>query len=51
MANTVPTPVSNTVKTPAPRPSRPNDTGTIRIESFVRISDPNTKKIYWEGRA
>jgi hypothetical protein len=30
---------------------RPNDTGSIRVEGFVRIFDPNTKEKFVEQRA
>lgn len=29
----------------------PNDTGTISVQGFVRIFDPNSGKIYVEKRA
>lgn len=34
-----------------PRPSRPNETGSISVEGFVRIFDPNTKEKFVEKRA
>jgi hypothetical protein len=33
------------------RPKRPNDTGSISVEGFVRIFDPNTKEKFVEQRA
>ena len=30
---------------------RPNDTGSIRVEGFVKIFDPNTKEKFVEQRA
>ena len=30
---------------------RPNETGTISVQGFVRISDPNTKQVFVEKRA
>ena len=29
---------------------RPNETGSINVQAFLRISDPNTKKIIVEKR-
>ena len=34
-----------------PRPKKPNDTGSISVEGFVRIFDPNTKEKFVEKRA
>ena len=34
-----------------PAPKRPNETGSISVEGFVRIFDPNTKEKYVEKRA
>jgi len=37
---------------PSPQPTRsPNDAGSLRVEGFVRITDPNTKRVYVETRA
>jgi hypothetical protein len=33
------------------KPSRPNDTGSISVEGFVKIFDPATKEVYVEKRA
>lgn len=30
---------------------QPNDAGTVHVEAHVRIFDPNTQKVYVEGRA
>jgi hypothetical protein len=30
---------------------RPNETGSIRVEGFVRIHDPKTKEVFVEKRA
>jgi len=40
-------------KTPVPTttPKRPNDTGSISVEGFIRIFDPATKKVFVEKRA
>jgi hypothetical protein len=34
---------------PAPKPA--NDTGSISVEGFIRIFDPNTKEKFVEKRA
>jgi hypothetical protein len=34
-----------------PATKRPNETGTISVEGFVRIFDPKTKEIFVEKRA
>jgi hypothetical protein len=34
-----------------PRPKKPNETGSITVEGFVRIFDPNTKEKFVEKRA
>ena len=34
-----------------PSPKRPNETGSISVEGFVRIFDPNTKEKFVEKRA
>jgi hypothetical protein len=37
-------------QTPAPT-KRPNETGSVRIEGFVKIHDPKTKEVFVEKRA
>lgn len=37
--------------TQQPRPKKPNETGSISVEGFVRIFDPNTKEKFVEKRA
>jgi hypothetical protein len=32
-------------------PARPNDTGGILVQGFVKITDPNTKEVIVEKRA
>jgi hypothetical protein len=32
-------------------PKRPNETGSIRVEGFVKIHDPKTKEVFVEKRA
>jgi hypothetical protein len=34
-----------------PAPARPNETGSISVEGFVKIFDPNTKQTFVEKRA
>jgi hypothetical protein len=35
-----------------PKPEkRPNDTGTINVDGFVKIFDPKTKKVFVEQKA
>jgi len=36
---------------PKPASKRPNETGSILVEGFVRIFDPNTKEKFVEKRA
>ena len=40
-------------QTPAPTPAsnRPNDTGSVSVEGFIKIFDPNNKKVFVEKRA
>ena len=42
---------SNDSKPGTQSPKRPNETGSISVEAFVRISDPETKEIFVEQRA
>lgn len=37
--------------TPEPAAKRPNETGSISVEGFVRIFDPKSKEVYVEKRA
>jgi hypothetical protein len=34
-----------------PGTKRPNETGTVRVEGFVRIFDPKTQQVFVEKRA
>jgi hypothetical protein len=34
-----------------PAPKRPNDTGSISVEGFVKIYDPKSKEVFVEKRA
>ena len=34
-----------------PTEKRPNESGTIRVEGFVRIFDPKTQQVFVEKRA
>jgi hypothetical protein len=38
---------------PAPKPAakRPDDRGTVSVEGFIKIFDPNTKEKFVEKRA
>jgi hypothetical protein len=46
--NTAPSqPAPNTI----PVAKRPNETGSISVEGFVKIFDPNTKEKFVEKRA
>jgi hypothetical protein len=46
---------NNIPKTPAqtvnPVPKRPNETGSINVEGFVKIFDPKTQETFVEKRA
>jgi hypothetical protein len=41
----------NTNKPSNSSTKRPNETGTINVEGFVKIFDPKTKEIFVEKRA
>ena len=42
----------NTQQKPAQQaPKKPNETGSISVEGFVRIFDPKTKETFVEKRA
>jgi len=46
--------MEKTTQQPVPQPTgakRPNDTGSISVEGFVRIFDPKTQEIFVEKRA
>jgi hypothetical protein len=34
-----------------PAPKKPNETGSISVEGFVKIHDPKTKEVFVEKRA
>jgi hypothetical protein len=34
-----------------PAPKKPNETGAIRVEGFVKIHDPKTQQVFVEKRA
>ena len=44
---------NNTQNQPEKKPvaKRPNETGSVSVEGFVRIFDPNTKEKFVEQRA
>ena len=35
----------------APKPKRPNETGSLQIDGFVKIYVPNSREVYVEKRA
>ena len=39
------------IEQPAQPEKRPNDTGKIAVEGFIKIFDPNTKEKFVEQRA
>jgi hypothetical protein len=41
----------NTTSSVQPAPKRPNETGSIKVEGFVRIFDPVNKEVFVEKRA
>jgi hypothetical protein len=44
--------IENKQPTPAQvSPKKPNETGSIRVEGFVKIHDPKTKEVFVEKRA
>jgi len=43
--------MSNNTKQPTPTTKRPNETGSISVEGFIKIFDPKTKQVYVEKRA
>jgi len=42
---------NNKKPVPAPMPKRPNETGAVSVQGFVRIFDPATKQVFVEKRA
>jgi hypothetical protein len=36
---------------PQPVQSRPNENGMVHVDAFVKIKDPNTDEVFYEGRA
>ena len=36
---------------PKPAPNRPNETGSVSVQGFIKIFDPATKKVFVEKRA
>ena len=42
---------TNQPQQPQQAPKRPNETGSISVEGFVKIFDPNTKEKFVEKRA
>lgn len=50
MTNTANT-TQNQQQNTAQHPRRPNENGTISVQAHMKIFDPNTQKVYVEGRA
>jgi hypothetical protein len=44
-------PKTDEAATQQPSPKRPNETGSISVEGFVKIFDPNTNEKFVEKRA
>lgn len=45
---------TSTVPATPPKPEaqkRPNETGTLQVDGFVKIFDPNNKEVFVEKRA
>lgn len=43
---------NTTVETPSNNmPKRPNETGSVHVEGFIKIFDPSTKETFVEKRA
>jgi hypothetical protein len=45
------TPTTANAQPVAQAPRRPNETGSISVEGFVRIHDPKSKEVFVEKRA
>ena len=45
------TPIKPAMTVPAPRVTKPNESGSISVQAHMRIYDPKTQKTYVEGRA
>jgi hypothetical protein len=43
--------VTKTESTAMKKPTRPNENGSLHIEGFVKIFDPNTEEVIVEKRA
>jgi len=43
--------MTENTKQPIPTPNRPNETGSVSVQGFVRIFDPATKQVFVEKRA
>jgi hypothetical protein len=43
--------MSDNIKQPIPAPKRPNETGAISVEGFIKIFDPKNKQVFVEKRA
>jgi hypothetical protein len=43
--------MTENTKQPVPAPKRPNETGSVSVQGFVKIFDPATKRVFVEKRA
>jgi hypothetical protein len=43
--------MSNNTNQPKPETKRPNESGSISVEGFLKIFDPKTKQVIVEKRA
>lgn len=43
--------MTENTKQPTPAPKRPNETGSVSVQGFIKIFDPATKKVFVEKRA
>jgi hypothetical protein len=43
--------MSDNTKQPSPAPKRPNETGAISVQGFLKIFDPKTNQVIVEKRA
>lgn len=43
--------MTENIKQPDLAPKRPNETGSVNVQGFVKIFDPATKQVFVEKRA
>jgi hypothetical protein len=51
MSNTATNELNNVPQQPGAQPRKPNESGTISVQAHMRIFDPQTQKVFVEGRA